>query len=307
MNPIISSFVIYITIFLFGMTVMRIGLKSVAGEHIERWIRKFTDHPIKGLIVGIIATMLIQSSSAVLVLAIGLTAAGMMKFHQTIGLILGANIGTTITGEIATIDIAYSHLVLLFLGVILILLPNQTLFSLGTISFGLGCLFTAMLGFNSLASPLKELVSVNTVLTLSNTFPLIAILVGTIFTSIIQSSSAATVITMGFMNEQLLSLHSAIAILLGANIGTCVTALIASIGTNWQSRWTAYTHVMFNVAGVILFYPFITHLANAAMYLANAPDVQLAHATVIFNTLSALVALPFATRIGKWVELRHAK
>lgn len=305
MSPILSSFFIYITIFLFGMTVMRIGMRSLAGEHLKAVIYKFTSNPIKGLLVGLLATMLIQSSSAVLVIAIGLTAAGMMKFHQTIGLILGANIGTTITGEIATIDIANSHLILLFIGVILILLPNQKLFCLGTISFGLGCLFTAIHGFNSLADPLQQMVSVKTVLTLSNTFPLFGILVGTILTSIIQSSSASTVITMGFMNEQLLSLHSAIAIILGANIGTCITIFIASIGTNWQSRWTAYTHIIFNILGVIIFYPFITHLADYVISIADAPNVQLAHATVIFNVVTALIALPFASRFGKWIELKH--
>lgn len=305
MSPFISSFIIYIAIFLFGMTVMKIGLQSLAEERLKKVIELATNHPYKGFLIGIAATMILQSSSAVTVIAVGLTAVRLMTFPQTIGIILGANIGTTITGEIAAIHLDHLNLILLLIGVACLFLPHQKLFCLGTCLFGLGCLFTAMNGFNRLSAPLQTFTPIKAVLLMANDHHISAVIAGALFTAVIQSSSATTLVAMGFLNHHALTIASAIAVTLGANIGTCITAYLASLGSSWEARWTSYTHIAFNFLGVVLFLPFIDLLASTVAYFTDSIPLQLAHAGVIFNVVTALLALPFASKYGKWIEQRH--
>ncbi|MTT32508.1 Na/Pi cotransporter family protein [Terrilactibacillus sp. BCM23-1] len=302
MTFIILTFLAYLCIFLFGMTMMKVGFRHLAGKFIEGIIEKLTKQPINGLIIGAIATMMLQSSSAVTVIAIGLTASGLLRFPNTVGIILGANIGTTATIEIASFHVGYIQYIFLVLGLLLMIHPIKKCFAVGACLFGIGCLFTSMHGFNQMAEPLFKLSSVQHILILSDQNYLIAILTGTLLSAVLQSSSATTLITMAFLNHGALSIGSAIAVTFGANIGTCVTAYIASLGNPWEAKWTAYTHFLFNVLGVILFYPFIDLLADITMKLSPSTEFQLAHSGVLFNLITALLALPFANVYGRWVE-----
>lgn len=304
MIRIVASFILYIVIFLLGMTVMKIGLLNSAEARFKRVLYKMTDRPIKGLIAGALTTAIVQSSSAVTVITVGLVASGLIAFKQTIGVILGANIGTTITSEIATFHITHLHWGLLVVGAILLFLPNEKTFMIGAISFGIGCLFVAMNGLNTLAAPLAHLAPMKAVLQASDRSIILAALAGALFSAMIQSSSATTLIVMSLMNHGALSLIAGIAIVLGANVGTCATALLASVGSRRAARWTAYTHALFNLCGVILCLPFLPYFVHWLNHFQLAPDVKLAHSSVLFNLVTALLALPFADMYGRWAERR---
>lgn len=305
MLELVSLFAVFIAIFLFGMTVMRTGLYNLTGDRIKIWLIRFTNNPIKGLLTGTIITAIIQSSSAVMVLVIGLIAAGYLTFKQSIGIILGTNIGTTFTTEIITFDIYEGILPLLIIGFLCLFINNQQVFSFGGFIFGLGCMFVAMNGFEQLARPISEFPSIHTFFQRTNESDLFGVGIGTILTAIIQSSTATTGIIMGFMNEKLLSLDAGIAILLGANIGTCITAFIASIGSRHEAKLAAYAHIWINLIGVALFFPFINVLGTIATLLTSLPDVQIAHVSFIFNVLTSLLFLPFAGLLNRFILKVH--
>lgn len=299
------AFALYIVIFLLGMLFLKSGLQWLAAGNIRRILEKAADHPVKGFVIGTFASAFMQSSSAVAIITVGMTSAGILRFSQTVGIILGANIGTTATGEIATLHIGSYYIVLLGLGLVGLIIPVKKLSATGAVFFGLGCLFAAMNGFSRLAGPLERSPIVRHLLNAANDHILYAVVFGIAFTMIIQSSSAATLVAMGFLDHGNLTLHSAIAIMLGSNIGTCFATYLAGIGSSWPAKWTAYTHILFNILGVALFIPFIELLADLTRLLAADSRLQLAHSAVIFNLSTALLALPFAGRFGIWVENRH--
>lgn len=308
MMEILTLFAVFITIFLYGMTVMRIGLYNLSHKKLKKILVKMTNTPLKGMIIGTIITAILQSSSAVMVIIIGFIAAGLLTFKQSIGIILGTNIGTTLTTEFITIDLIYHAIIpLLLIGAVLLFTRHLITFNIGAILFGLGCLFVAMNGFENLAKPLSSIPVIHTTIALSNENNLIGVGLGTLLTAVIQSSTATTGIIMGFMSENLVTLSAGIAIILGANIGTCVTAFIASIGANLEAKLAAYAHIWLNIFGVTLFYPFIKFLGDTASILTSLPDVQLAHVSVIFNVLSSIIALPLAGLLAQFIMKLHGK
>ena len=308
MTHMVSIFAVYIAIFLFGMFTVRIGLETVAKKKLKAALIMFTETPLKGLITGTIATGLLQSSSVVLVLTVGLVASSYLTFKQSIGIILGANIGTTLTAEILTFDIGFFAPFLLIIGVALLFFKRPVLFGTGAFLFGFGCIFVAMGGFETSAEPLTSLAMVQQLIAQTEGNLFIALGIGTFLTAIIQSSTAVTAIVMGFMTKNIITLPAGIAIVLGANIGTCVTALLASIGSNVKAKLVAYAHIWLNLFGVILFFPFIPIFAAFVQLLASSPDVQIAHASFIFNILTSLLVLPMAGKMSRFLlKLHHIK
>ncbi len=288
--------------------MMKSGLYVLSGHRLKQWLLRFTKTPLQGFVTGTLITALLQSSSAMMVITVGLVTTGYLTFRQSIGIILGSNIGSTITTEIITLDLGASVIPMLLFGAFLVFfIRHRMAYSVGMTLVGLACLFFAMDGFSQLAEPLSTYPIVNEWLRKTNDSNLLGIIIGTILTSIIQSSAATIGITMGFLNEQLLTLPAGIAILLGANIGTCVTALLASIGSSTEAKLTAYTHLWFNIVGVFVFYFLIYPLASFAKALASAPDVQLAHVSVLFNVICSVVALPFTRLIESFILFVHGK
>lgn len=302
---IITLFFVYLAIFLFGMAVMRTGLLNLTEDRTKGFLQHFTDHPAKGMIVGAVLTALLQSSSAVMVITVGLVAAGYLSFYQSIGIMLGSNIGTTLTTELITLDISNYVFPLLIIGFLFLFSKRKLPFSIGSSIFGLGCLFVAMGGFESLALPLSLFPNVQEFLMHTNDQHLIGVFLGTVITALIHSSSATVGISMSFLNNGLLSLPAGIAIMLGANIGTCITAFMASIGGIKEAKLTAYAHIWLNVFGVLAFFPLIPLLSKLVEYLAVSADVQLAHSSVIFNIVCSFVALPFVKPFSRFVERLH--
>lgn len=300
-------FLLFLAVFIGGMTLLRKGLFELSASRMKNWLAVMTDTPLKGLIAGAVVTALLHSSSAVMVITIGLISAGLLKFSQSIGIILGSNIGTTFTLEIITFNIDAFIVPFAVIGAILMVSRNRTWQNIGAISFGMAAVFAAMRGFTFLADPVTSLPIVELALTNLNNSHFISIFTGTVVTAMIQSSTAMTGIIMGFLSEGTLSMDSAIAAMLGANIGTCITAMLASIGAGKEARLTAFAHVWLNIAGAAVFYPFIEHIAALAPMTAARPEVQLAHVSVVYNVIASVLVLPVAEKFGKMIEFFHGK
>ncbi|NEU32357.1 Na/Pi cotransporter family protein [bacterium LRH843] len=307
MKDLFSIFAVFIALFLFGMVVMRAGLFHVGEAHFRRVLHRLTDSAWKGLIIGAVATAVFQSSSAILIIVVGLVSTGILTFRHSIGIILGANIGTTMTTELIALDLSYFIIPLLAIGLIFLLLPTTLAYSIGCLSFGLACIFIAMNGLETLAGPLATLPFAHSFFDVTNENQLVGVGIGALLTAIIQSSTATIAIAMGFMNDHILSLPAGIAIMLGANIGTCVTAFLASIGAGPSARLVAYANIWLNVFGVLLFFPFIGWLSELASNLTSVPMMQLAHASLLFNLICSLILLPFVTLFSRFVETLHGK
>lgn len=304
-QELFTLFAVFIALFLFGMTVMRIGLSNLGYDKLKDTLVQFTDSPIKGVLVGTVVTAILQSSSAVMVITVGFVAVGLLTFKQSIGIILGTNIGTVVTLEILTFDMSSIVLYLLLFGVFLLFLNKHITYCLGCVSFGLGCIFIAMQGLEGLALPLSSIPSAYHFFELTNESQIIGVGIGTVVSALIQSSTATTAIAMGFMDENILNLPSGIAIMFGANIGTCFTAWLASVGANHSAKLVAYAHIWLNIIGVIIFFPFIGLLSELSMKLTVFPAMQLAHASLIFNVLCSLLVLPFVHYFSKFVMYMH--
>lgn len=304
-KELLSLLAVFIALFLFGMVIMRAGLLNLGKESFQVMIQKLTDSPWKGLIVGAIATAILQSSSAIIIMVVGLVATGLLTFRHSIGIILGANIGTTMTTELLALDLSSLIIPLLVIGLIGLLIPLDNAYSIGCLSFGLACIFIAMNGLETLAYPLSSIPSVHSFFDLTNDYNLLGIGVGAILTAIIQSSTATTALAMGFMNDNILSLNAGISIMLGANVGTCITAYLASIGTGHSSKLVAYANIWLNIFGVLAFLPLINWLGVTVANMTPLPMVQLAHASLLFNVICSLFMLPFVNRFAGFIERIH--
>jgi phosphate:Na+ symporter len=300
-------FICLVGMFILGITWLRIGLFNLSGNAMEKWLKKITSTPLKGMLVGIIMTPILQSSAAVMVITVGLVAARVIAFPQTIGIILGTNIGTTFTLEFLSFNLSILVIPFFLIGIICLLSKQVKFRSVGFVFIGFALIFTAMRGFEWLALPLTRLPITQKLLLLLSDHFFYAFFIGLIITACIQSSTVMTGIAMSFLSAHILSLETGIAIMLGANIGTCITALLASIGAGEEARLTAYAHIWLNVGGGIICLPFLTYLSEWCRTLSSNPESQLAHASVIFNLICSLLVLPVATNFGRFIIKVHGK
>jgi phosphate:Na+ symporter len=287
------------------MSLLRTGLFTLSGDALKKWITKLTDTHWKAMFAGITITCILQSSSAVMIITIGLISTGMLTFQQSIGIILGTNIGTTITTELITFNIQSFLIPLLLLAIIFLFMKNKKLQSIGLVLLGICFVFSAMGGFEYLAGPLKEYGLMDQLLEQLNNSHFLSVVAGVVITGIIQSSTATVGLIMGFLANGVMNISSGIAIMLGSNIGTCVDALLAAIGGGREARLTAYAHIWLNILGVLSFYPFIDVLSEIGAFLAQSAEVQLAHISVLFNIICSLTMLPFANAFGKLIIKIH--
>ncbi|GGM31198.1 hypothetical protein GCM10011351_16680 [Paraliobacillus quinghaiensis] len=296
---LLSFLTVFLLLFFIGMRLLQIGLHYFMNAKIERWLTKGTNNIIVSIFIGTIATTFLQSSSVVLVITISLVTIGVLTFRQTIGIILGANIGTTVTGEILVFGDTFPFLIWLLIGTVLLLFPQKVLFYSGCIFVGISTIFVALDGFESLATLVANNHMIIEGFTLTKTYPSFGVLIGTIISGIIQSSSATFGLTLSMIDHQLLSLSGSIAVVLGSNIGTCVTSLIASIGTTKEAKLVAVAHTTFNLVTVIIALPLIPIFTMIALKVASDSGMQLAHISVIFNVFSVLIVLPFLPLVEK--------
>lgn len=293
MKELLIPFSIGITLFLFGLQLMRIGLDRLSGERLHDWLLRFTNTKNKAFFTGIFSTALLQSSSAVTVLTISFVDIGVLSLNQSIGVILGSNIGTTLTTEIITLKIESLSVPMLLVGLAIWFLPYRKISPIGLTIAGFGCMFLGMETMQWLATPLKRSGLLDWLLQSSDHPLLMGVMIGTLLTALIQSSSATIAMAMSFLTTHIITLPMAIAVVFGSNVGTCMTALMAAIGTKAAARQVALAHLVLNIAGVLLFTPLIPWIAKHANWLANDPIVQIAHIQLLFNLISSLLVLPF--------------
>ena len=242
-----------LALFLYGMTMMSNGLELAAGNKLKAILEKLTTNRFLGVAVGALITAIIQSSSATTVMVVGFVNAGLMSLQNAVWVIMGANIGTTITGQLIALDITALAPVIAFIGVALIVFfKSKKLDAFGTIAAGLGILF---IGMNMMSTAMEPLRSSPEFIHIVSNFenPLIGVAVGAIFTAIIQSSSASVGILQALAMSGVVTLPTAIYVLFGQNIGTCITAVLASIGTSRNAKRTTVIHLSFNMIGTAIF------------------------------------------------------
>ncbi|WP_427708015.1 Na/Pi cotransporter family protein [Staphylococcus parequorum] len=295
---IIFTFIGGLGIFLYGIKQMGDGLQASAGDRLRSILNKFTSNPLMGVLAGMIVTILIQSSSGTTVITIGLVSAGFMTMRQAIGVVMGANIGTTVTAFIIGIDLGAYSLPILAIGAFLIFfVQKRKVKNIGMILFGFGSLFYGLELMSGAVKPLANLDGFHQFMLDMSTNPIFGVAAGTIITVVIQSSSATIGILQGFFANDLISLNGALPVLLGDNIGTTITAVLASLAGSLASKRVAAVHVMFNVIGAAIFLAILPIYQWAVEWMQGAmnlnPEMTIAFAHGTFNVTNTLIQLPF--------------
>ena len=292
-----------LAIFLFGMEIMTTGLKNMAGNRMKDVLSKWTTNKWKAVGAGAVLTAIIQSSSVTTVTVVGFVSSGLMTLEQAMGVIMGANIGTTITAHLVAFDIVLFALLLAAIGFVLISFGKQSrIKQVGLALMGLGLLFVGMELMGAAVAPLADYQPfVDAMAGLERIFP--ALLVGAVFTALVQSSSATIGIVIAMAQQGLIPLETGIAIVLGANIGTSVTAILGSLGQSQAAKQTAAFHVVFNTAGALIWLPFIDELASICTQIAP-DDVarQIAWSTTIFNIGNTFIFIWFTAPLARLVR-----
>lgn len=289
-----------LALFLYGMNMMSNGLEMAAGDKMKTILEKLTSNRILGVLVGALVTAIIQSSSATTVMVVGFVNSGLMSLTSAVWVIMGANIGTTITGQLIAIDITAIAPLIAFIGVAMIVFfKSQKLDAIGGVIGGLGILFIGMEKMSSAMVPLRTMPEfVGLISKFQN--PFIGILVGALFTALIQSSSASVGILQALAKSGVMTLSSSIYVLFGQNIGTCITSVLASIGTSKNAKRTTIIHLSFNIIGTVLFVTISMLFPFADLVQSLTPSnvaAQIANVHTIFNVTTTLLLLPIGTKL----------
>ncbi|MBM6615765.1 Na/Pi cotransporter family protein [Desemzia sp. RIT804] len=290
-------------IFLFGLKYMGDGLQRSAGDNLRDILNTFTSTPLRAILAGIVVTALIQSSSGTTVLAVGLVSAGFMTLKQAIGVIMGANVGTTVTAFIIGIDIGAYALPILAVGALLLFFfKKPSINSMGQIIFGFGALFYGLELMGSGMAPLENLPQFRDLMMQLSDNPFLGVFAGTGLTLVLQSSSATIGILQELYAHGSIALEGALPVLFGNNIGTTITAILAAIGTSVAAKRTAASHVIFNLVGTVLvmlvLHPFTEMIIYLGGLLNLNPEMQLAFAHGLFNIANVLIQMWFINQIA---------
>ena len=297
-QEIVFHFLGGLGLFLYSIKTMGDGLQQAAGDRLRYYIDKYTSNPFFGILVGIGMTALIQSSSGVTVITVGLVSAGLLTLRQAIGIVMGANIGTTVTSFIIGFKLGDYALPMLFLGAVcLFFTKNRTINNIGRIVFGVGGIFFALNLMSGAMEPLKDLQVFKDYMVELSKNPILGVFVGTGLTLLIQASSATIGILQNLYASNLIDLQGALPVLFGDNIGTTITAIIASLGANIAAKRVAGAHVAFNVIGtvvcIIFLVPFTALIQWFETTLHLSPEMTIAFAHGTFNITNTIIQFPF--------------
>ena len=287
--------------FLYGMEMMSDGMKMTAGNSMRSILKKLTSNRFIAVFVGAFITMIIQSSSATTVMLVSFVNSGLLNFVQALGVILGSNIGSTVTAQIVAFKVTDYALLLIAIGSIMTLFSKKdTAKHIGFVILGFGLLFYGMKVMSDTMKPLRTDPTFNIILT-SFENPFLGILAGAVFTALIQSSSATTGIVITLASSGSITLEAGIPLILGANIGTCITALLAGLKATRDAKRVAIGHVLFNVIGVLVFCFWIPTFADLVAQTTDNVPRQIANAHTIFNIVSTMLFIPFAPFISRTI------
>ncbi|MFA5356638.1 MAG: Na/Pi cotransporter family protein [Candidatus Omnitrophota bacterium] len=300
MKEIIFGVIGGLGLFIYGIHEMSEGLHKACGEKMRNILHSLTGGPKRGVLVGAGITSLIQSSSATTVMVIGFVNAGLMNLSQALGVIFGANIGTTITAQLIAFKLTDYALPIIGVGMAMLMLSKKkTHKHIGEFMLGFGILFLGLNILTTVVKPLGQYPAFENILISFGNSPFLGILAGAVVTAVFQSSSVTTGMVLGLAIAGLIDLRAAIHLILGCNIGTCVTALIASIGTGISARRAALAHVMFNILGVLIFLPFLGPFQEFIAGFSQQLPRQIANAHTFFNVINVVIFVPFIPLYAK--------
>ncbi|CAM3975774.1 sodium:phosphate symporter [Bacillus wiedmannii] len=304
-QDMIFQFIGGLGIFLFGIKYMGDGLQQAAGDRLRDILDRFTTNPLMGVLAGMLVTVLIQSSSGTTALTVGLVSAGFMTLRQAIGVIMGANIGTTVTAFIIGIKIGEYALPVMAVGAILLFFfKNKKVHSVGQVVFGFGMLFFGLELMSAGMKPLRSLEAFQELMVSMSDNPILGIIVGTVFTLIVQSSSATIGILQELFGQGAIDLQAALPVLFGDNIGTTITAVLAAIGTSIAARRAALVHVIFNIIGTLIFTIILIPFTSLIQYFQTSlnlnPEMTIAFAHGTFNVTNTIIQFPFIAVLA-WI------
>ena len=291
-------------LFLLGMQLMAEGLQKAAGERMRRILELFTSRTSTAVATGALVTALLQSSSTTTVMIVGFVNSGLMTLSQAVGTIMGANIGTTITAQIVSFDIYSLALPLIGVGALLYYFVKKRLHRhVGLSLLGFGLLLLGLSTMSGSVDPLRDYPPFLQLLITLGERPLLGILAGTLFTVVVQSSSATTGLVIAFSWQGVISLPAGLALIVGANLGTCITVILASFGASVTARRAALSHVLFNLFGVFLFIIFRGPFVNLVALTGVSVARQIANAHTLFNVITTVILIPFLTRFVQLVTV----
>ncbi|HYL81397.1 MAG TPA: Na/Pi cotransporter family protein, partial [Candidatus Acidoferrum sp.] len=287
----------------YGMQLVGEGLQQAAGGRMRKILSSITDNRFKGMMVGAFITAVIQSSSATTVMLVGFASSGLMGLPQTIGVILGADIGTTVTVQLIALEVFDYALLLVGVGFLLIFACKRKIYRyVGQAVLGFGLIFFAMKLMSDAMVPLRQSELVKTLLISLGDQPLLGLIVAAVFSALVHSSAATIGLAITLSLQGLLPLQAAIPVIFGANIGTCATALASSIGTSPEAKRVAMAHIFFKIAGVLLFLPFIRPFGQLVMLTAHDVPRQIANAHTLFNVALTAIFLPFSSVLARFIS-----
>lgn len=294
-------------LFIYGIHKMSEGLHKASRQRLRKILHSLTGGPKRGILVGAGITSLIQSSSATTVMVVGFVNAGLMTLTQALGVIFGANIGTTITAQLIAFKLTDYALPIIGIGMIMMLVTKRRIYkNIGECLLGFGILFLGLSILTNVVRPLANSPVFNEILIKFSENPFLGVMVGAFVTAIFQSSSVTTGMVLGLSIANLINLNTALPIILGCNIGTCVTAIIASIGTSIVAKRAAIAHVIFNAIGVLIFLPFLGPFKTLVSLTSSDTTREIANAHTLFNVINTLIFIPliplFARLLTRFVK-----
>ncbi|MCL6452456.1 MAG: Na/Pi symporter [Alicyclobacillus sp.] len=288
--------------FLLSLRVMRTGLEGLGQARLAKLLQRFVRTPTRGILTGTAVTALLQSSAAVTAIAVGLVAAGTMTFRDAVGLVLGANVGSTVTPQLLTLDLWVFAVPLLVLGGVGLFSRRPGVRHAAMAMIGFASIFIALQALSAALEPLTELGQVAAVLRAAGSTPAVALLAGVLCSAAMQSSTATTVLAMALTSDGVIPLSGAIAIVIGANVGTCLTSVVAALGQSREAQQVALAHVLLNVGGAMAFLPALGPFANWMAALSADPGQQVANANTCFNLICTLALWPFTRPFADCVQ-----
>ncbi|QQE77340.1 Na/Pi cotransporter family protein [Alicyclobacillus sp. SO9] len=288
--------------FLAGLRVLRYGLEQLASGRLPQLLQSAVKTPTRGILTGLITTAAVQSSAAITAITVGMTAAGSMAFKDALGIVLGSNVGSTVTPQILTVNLWSLVFPAFGLGLVGLISRKPRFFHPSLVLLGFSVIFISLHTLSSALQPLSRSPWFATMLQSAGSNALIAILAGCIASAAIQSSTATTVVTMALAVDGLIPLYGGIAIVLGANIGTCFTSVIAALGQSRAAQQVALSHVLLNVGGAVLFLPIMGPFGHLNQWLSGNPAQQIANAHTIYNIVCTLLVWPVVGPFGRLVQ-----
>lgn len=298
----VAAVFVSLAAFLLALRVMRKGLEGMGEHQLQRVIQRFVRTPTRGIVTGLVTTAFLQSSAAVTAIAVGFVAAETMAFRDAVGIVLGANVGATVTPQLLTMDLWIFAVPCLVAGGIGLLLPSQKLCNPSMALVGLASIFIALQALATALEPIAETDEFVHILQSTSELAVIALLGGMICSAVIQSSTATTVLAMALVADSAIPVTSGIAIVIGANVGTCLTSVLAAVGQSRAAQQVALSHVLLNVGGAAVSLPLLAPFADWMASWSSEPAQQIANAHTVFNVICTIAVWPFTRLFADFVE-----